>query len=486
MDSILRDAYSAEQFRESAHRIVDLLADHLAGSLAGEHRHSLPWLEPEQSLEHWSRIAEQRVSVEELCRQLIERSVRISDPKFMGHQICSPAPTAILAGFITDFLNNGSGVYEMGMAGTAMEKAVIRAVAERFGFPEGSDGFMTSGGTLANLTALLAARSVKDSTTDSWNTGTQEPLAILVSEQAHYCVDRAAKIMGWGEAGVIHVPTNQNFQMDVSQLAETLAAAESRGRKVISVVGSACTTSTGSFDDLQAIGEFCRDKDLWFHVDGAHGGAIAFSGKHRHLLRGIELADSVSIDFHKMLMTPVLTSAVVFRRKLDSFRAFSVEADYLFSKNSEGAGELDEYNLAKRTFECTKTMMSTKIFSVLAVHGPELLEANIDHLHEQTQRLAEMLEEHEQFQLAVQPQTNIVCFRYCVGPESMWSELNLWIREQLVREGKHYIVKTTLRGDAWLRCTIANPFSTEREMSDLLDAIVRIGSERVVESAVPR
>ena len=189
----------------------------------------------------------------------------------------------------------------MGMAGTAMERHVIGQCSELFGWDRHlADGFLTSGGTLGNLTALLAARATKSSACD-WEEGSHRQLAVMVSDQAHYCIDRAARIMGWGDTGIIRVPTDGQFRMQTEKLKALYDEAISDGIDVIAVVGSACSTSTGSFDDLKAIGRFCKDQHLWFHVDGAHGCAVAFSDLHRELIEGIETADSVVIDFHKIV-----------------------------------------------------------------------------------------------------------------------------------------------------------------------------------------
>lgn len=470
---LLKKAYDPEAFREQGHKLVDQLADHLAASLNGKQEQTIPWQEPEESVAFWRDFAAgSGATTETFAQEFLSRSVRISDPRFLGHQICEPVPTAQLASLAVEMLNNGSGVYEMGMAGTGMEKYVIGQVAEAFGFSDSADGFMTSGGTLANLTAMLAARAARGNGED-WRGGTEgSKYAILVSDQAHYCVDRAIRIMGWGEAGLILVPTNDRFQMRTELLPELLAQAKAEGRQVLGVVGSACSTSTGSFDDLRAIGEFCQANDLWFHVDGAHGAALAFSKTHRSKLAGIELADSVVIDFHKMMMTPVLSSALIFRNGDDSFRAFSIEAEYLFARD---AGQLDQYNLARRTFECTKSVLSARVYSTFAIHGAELFDANIDRLHQLAEEFAAMVELHPHFELCVEPETNIVCFRYS-GPslEASQSECNDRIRDDLIREGVYYIVKTKLHGETWLRCTVANPFTSKEELNGLLKRLMEL------------
>lgn len=474
LDPSIEQSYASERFREMGHRLIDFLADQLEQSLSGNGAQAIPWIEPTDSLQLWEQALSSGMTMEQFAETLVANSVRISDPKFLGHQICTPAPTTILAGLLTDFLNNGSGVYEMGMSGNSMEKLVIRTVAKQLGMPESADGIMTSGGTLANLTAMLAARSVKSEQAD-WTDGTHNQLAVMVSDQAHYCIDRAVRIMGWGSQGIILVPTNEDYRMQTSHLPGLLAEAQQQGKQVIGVVGSACSTSTGSFDNLEEIGSFCRFNDLWFHVDGAHGAAVSFSEKHRHLVKGIEWADSVAIDFHKMMMTPVLSSAVIYRNQQHSFSPFAVEADYLFARQDGEQQTLDEYNLAKRTFECTKTMLSAKVFSLLAIHGTELLAANVDRLQELTAIFTEMLQQDPRFELALVPQCNIVCFRFVETNRTQdeLSKLNREIRERLIRKGEFYIVQTVLQEETWLRCTVANPFTSSQELSALLDEIAQ-------------
>ncbi|RMF37409.1 MAG: aspartate aminotransferase family protein [Planctomycetota bacterium] len=464
----LQRAYSAEEFRRIGHRFIDLLADYWQTSLDRRSPGAIPWSPPEEMLAWWEQRLAEGMSPQEFAEALIARSVRISDPRFMGHQICAPTPISILTGMIVDCLNNGSGVYEMGMSGTAMEKLVVARLASILGLPTTADGFLTSGGTLANLTALLVGRSARGR--EIWTQGQREQFAVLVSEQAHYCVDRAVRIMGWGDDGVITVPVDDQYRMRVDLLESLYRQALDRGVQPVAVVGSACTTSTGSFDPLEAIGSFCRRRDLWFHVDAAHGGALGFSRRHRHRLQGIEMADSLVLDFHKMLMTPVITSAVLFRRWQDSYRAFAVEADYLFGKASP-QDQFDRFNLARRTFECTKTMMSAKVFANLAIHGPDLAEANVDRLMERAQEFAAIIESHTEFELALRPQCNIVCFRHRQGSEPERSQRNRRIRQALIQQGQHYIVQTTLRGETWLRSTLSNPFTTRTEMDALLASL---------------
>lgn len=468
--SLLQTAYEPEAFRSMGHQLIDDLADYLAHCQAGgADIPANPWIKPEDAKERWSPALEQ-VGTQSSLQILIDtlkEGVHLHHPKYMGHQISPPIPITALAGLVSDWMNNGMGVYEMGVPGSTMEHLVIKQVSQHMGFSDAADGFMTSGGTLANTTALLAARSIK-ARQNVWTDGHAQPLALMVSAAAHYCVDRAVKIMGWGEAGIIKVPVDEQYQMDTSQLRRLYQEASDAGTQVIAVVGSACSTATGSFDDLEAIARFCQQHDLWFHVDGAHGAALAFSGKYKGRVRGIELADSVAMDFHKMLLTPSITTALIFKEGKHSYQTFSQRADYLFEQ-----ADPEWFNFAKRTFECTKLMLGLKAFITLSQYGVALWDEAVTAVVDLGQAFAKMIREHPAFELAVDPACNIVCFRYCAGDLSLaaLNQINEQIRQELLEDGEFYIVKTWLGEGLWLRTTLSNPLSSSRELRGLLDKI---------------
>lgn len=468
--SLLQAAYDPTSFRDMGYALIDQLADYLTHCQAGgEGLAANPWIPPEQAKSRWAPPLDQPGSVSgvQLLAETLQEGVHLHHPKYMGHQISPPIPITALAGLLGDWMNNGMGVYEMGVPGSTMEHLVIQKLVHHMGFPDEADGFITSGGTLANTTALLAARSVK-ARQNVWQEGHQQPLGLMVSAAAHYCVDRAARIMGWGEEGIIKVPVNDRFQMDTRQLQKCYEEATARGIQVIAVVGSACSTATGSFDDLEAIAHFCAQHQLWFHVDGAHGAALAFSRRYQDRVKGIQLADSVAMDFHKMLLTPSITTALIFRDGKHSYQTFSQKADYLFER-----ADPEWFNLAKRTFECTKLMLGLKAYITLSQYGVELWDEAVTAVVDLGQALAEMIRQHPRFELAVEPECNIVCFRF--RPEGMalaaTNELTERIRQQLLEEGEFYIVKTWLTDGLWLRTTLANPLTTEVELRGLLDKI---------------
>lgn len=468
--SLLQQVYDTETFRKKGHKLIDQLADHLEDKLQQHSGSAIHWNEPEKELAFWETFLE-KGDENELFSEITKRTTYIHHPHYIGHQVTPTAPMTALTGMISSLLNNGMAVYEMGMSPSAIERVVTDVLCKKIGYDANSGGFITSGGTLANLTALLTARKVILEA-DIWNQGSKQQLGIMVSEQAHYCVDRAAKIMGLGEQGIIKIPTTIDFRMDTALLEEQYAEANKKGIHIFAIIGSAPSTATGMFDDLQEIADFAKSKKLWFHVDGAHGGAAIFSPKYKALLKGIDQADSVVIDGHKMMMMPALTTALLYKKSSHTNVTFSQKADYLLTES-----ELEDWcNSGKKTFECTKTMMSIHWFTLLKLYGEDVFDAYVTHLFDMGAQFAKIIENHSQFELAVTPMSNIVCFKYAdknVSSEDQ-NKQNEAIRQALLEDGEFYIVQTKLRGIHYLRVTVMNPFTTEIHFKNLLDKICKL------------
>lgn len=462
----IQKAFSVDLFREQAHQMVDLLADYLSSSQNRE-TPTILFQTPEDNLAFWEADFAEGVNENpaDFFKKVIDKSTHLHNPRYMGHQVGVIAPIAAMTSMLSALLNNGMAVYEMGLVSNPLEKIVTDLMAKRIGFDEKSGGILTSGGTLANLTSLLAARA-KYAPTDVWQEGNNIKLAVMVSEEAHYCIDRAARIMGMGSEGIIKISTNEAFQMQTELLEKYYQEAIKKGFCVIAVIGSSCSTSTGSYDNLKEIGKFAKEKNIWFHVDGAHGGASIFSEKYKHKVQGIEMADSVVIDWHKMLLTPALVTALIFKDNQDSYQTFQQKAQYLWVNQTSQ----DWFNSGKRTFECTKLMMSVKVYSILKTYGEKVLTENIDYLYDLGKQFATIIEEHPKFELGVNPECNIVCFRVKDKDDAEIQS----IRQKLLEKGKFYIVQTILRERTYLRISLMNPLTTLQDLKDLLEEILEI------------
>ncbi len=464
--SLLQKAYDPEIFKAEGQLLIDQLSVHLQQTLSSSTLVTVP-KDPQAEFEFWQQKLDDSQTTQSFFQTVIDRSIHLHHPRYIGHQIAPPVPVSALAILLSALLNNGMAVYEMGQASSAIERVVIQWFVKHTGYQNG-DGFLTSGGTLANLTALLAARKAK-APKDVWQEGHTNRLAILVSEEAHYCVDRAARIMGLGEAGIIKVPVNGQYQIRTDLLEPYYKQAIQDGLRPIAIIGSACSTSTGMYDDVEALSAFAKAYNLWFHVDGAHGGAAVFSSKYKHLVNGIAKADSIIIDGHKMMATPAVSTALLFKNGDASYQTFHQKAQYLWDTEEDK----EWFNYGKRTFECTKSMMSLRFYSIMNAHGTQFFDDFVTSLYDLGQQFGQLVEEDRDFELFLKPQSNIVCFRHKHAISAVKNDETLTkkIRQQLFEEGKYYIVTTQLQEETWFRTTIMNPFTTKTHFIELLNYI---------------
>ena len=471
----VENAYDPERFRALGHRVVDLLADHLArATRRDETLPVLPAITPDEMMTRWPAHFDERGGADAvaLLTRVIDDSNHLQHPRYVGHQVTAPLPEAAICELVAALLNNSMAVYEMGPASTAMERAVIAFMARAVGYPEDAEGVLTSGGSVGNLTALIAARRAKGGDQPG------ERLAVLTADQTHYSVRRAVEIMGLGAGGVVTVPVDERYRLRVDALEAAHRTAEQRGRRVIAVVASACSTATGAFDPLEPIADHCARHALWLHVDGAHGASAVLSPAHRDLLAGVHRADSVVWDAHKMMLMPSLVTAVLFRDGARSYEVFAQQASYLF----EGKRARDEwFNTGLRTLECTKRMMALKVYAALATHGPAFFGDYVAATFERARRFAAALVASGHFEIAVEPQCNIVCFRV-LSPGLDGAELDalqVEVRRAIVAQGRFYLVQTGLPGGTFLRVTIIHPLTTDEDLQALA-AEVRAQAERIV------
>jgi L-2,4-diaminobutyrate decarboxylase len=465
----LLNAFDPERLRVDGHRLIDALADQLARWQAGEGP-AVPWQHPAEARRAWAGLDGGLLAgargelVDDLVR-VVRASAGLAHPHMMGHQVPPPLPAAVLAETAAAFLNNGMAIADVGPASMPIELAVIDWMCGRLGLPEGAGGVMTHGGSVGNVTALLAMRQARAGF-DIWKQGAHAgpPLAVVVSADAHYSVSRTLRIMGWGEGGAVIAAVDARHRMTAAAAREALGRAGDR--RVIGILAAAGSTATGAIDPLDELADLAAERGLWLHVDAAHGGGLALSPSLRGKLRGIERADSVVWDAHKLLMMPALVTAVLFRREAHAYAAFAQEASYLFA-----AARPEEawWDLGQRTLECTKRMMALEVWASLRAHGEELLGAIVERLHALGRELAELVAAAPDFELALEPETNIVCYRHLPGPGVDVDAHNRALRARVVQDGRFYIVGTQLPRGYFLRSALMNPLIERHDLAALLD-----------------
>jgi L-2,4-diaminobutyrate decarboxylase len=458
------DAFDPERFRADGHRLIDGLADQLARWHAREGL-ALPWRDPSLARHPWPGHPGERGELVEDLLRVARGSMAVAHPHTMGHQVPPPLPAAALAELAVALLNNGMAIADGGPPGVAIELAVIEWMCRRLGLPEGAGGVMTSGGSLGNLTALLAMRQARAGH-DVWREGAHAgpPLAVVVSSEAHYSIARTLRIMGWGDGGAIAAPVDARHRMTAAAVRAALE--EAGGRRVIGIVAAAGSTATGAYDPLDELADLAAERGLWLHVDAAHGGGAALSPSQRGKLRGIERADSVVWDAHKLMMMPALVTTVLFAREAHAYAAFAQRASYLFA---EARPEDTWWDLGQRTLECTKRLMAVEVWACLRAYGDALFGAIVDRQLALARELAGLVEAAPDFELALAPESNIVCYRHVPGPGPDLDAHNRALRQRGLEDGRFYIAGTQLARGYFLRSAIMNPRTELRDLAALLE-----------------
>lgn len=439
--------------RRFAHELVDLLFDHLDSI---ESRPVVEWKET-AALREIVRLDGPSATPLELAQLVARYSNQLHHPAYMGHQVCPPILDSVAADYLVSFLNNSVAVAEMSPVATAIEQEVIRWASNLAGYPETSAGTAVSGGSVANLTALMAARA-------RWNADSAfaslRPIVISGAD-AHYSIARAAAILGIPEEDVVKVPTDEAFRMDVDALEELLAAVEARDdAAVLAIVATSGSTATGAFDKLDEIA-LLRDRyRTWLHVDAAHGASVLLSDSLRHLVTGIERADSLSWDPHKMLWMPLSLGTILVRDGVWLRRAFEADAPYLFNAGAD--------NLGQMTIQCSRRTDAIKLWMVLRSRGTAPIVERIERVTALTRHLYGRIIESDDFETVHEPDFNIVCFRRKGFDDEQTAEL----RERLNRSGRAWITSTILRGERVLRVTMMNPETTEAHIDAMLKALL--------------
>ncbi len=398
-------------------------------------------------------------------------ATRLHHPGYLAHQVSVPHYAGALAGLVDAFTNNPMAIYEMGPSAAAIEYFMVNWLLGKVGWkPMCADsalageaaagaGVLTHGGSLANTTALIAARSRL--VPDVWQRGNPPDLALLASAESHYSIARAAGILGIGRDALYPLAVNEQGVILPERLPQALQRLRADGKRPLALVANACSTALGLYDPLLEIGRFCREQGIWFHVDGAHGASALLSDRYRQLLEGVELADSLVWDAHKLMRTPTVCAALLVREAGFLDNAFQQEASYLFHDKAQPG-----FDFIGRTVECTKAALGLRLFMVLAALGEKGLSDYIERQYDLTREIYGYLQRQPDIRCAAQPQSNILCFR--IAGED---KLQLLIRDHLMTQGDFYLSTALVNDRRYLRIVVMNPQTGLRHIESLLQQI---------------
>lgn len=403
--------------------------------------------------------------IDRTVREVLAEAAPTGHPRFFGF-IPSPSNfVAVLADALVAGFNPFGGNWMEAPGPHELERVTVGWIRDACGLPPSSAGLFVSGGSMANLTALAAARTavLGDDVRGA---------RVYVSDQTHGSVAKGLRVLGFPAEALVRVPSDERFALRADALAEAIAADRAAGRRPFCAVATAGTTNTGAVDPLEAIADRCAREGLWMHVDGAYGAAAAFSPRTRPRLAGLARADSVSLDPHKWLFTPYECACVLVREGAALTDAFAAPADYLADTVT------DEPDFSDQGVQLTRSFRALKVWMTFQVFGTDALAAAIDAGVAQAERVQRRLEAMPGWELAAPASMGICAFRYAPAGLADPDALNFGLVPRLLATGEAMVTSTVLRGRRYLRMCTINPRTTEADLDrtlERLDALARAG-----------
>lgn len=406
-----------------------------------------------------------------------KNSILVQHPNCIAHLHTPPLISSIAAESIIAALNQSMDSWDQASAATFVEQKVVDWLCGIYHLGRESDGVFTSGGTQSNQMGLLLARDwiaekisnhsiQKMGLPDYWN-----KLRIICSKNTHFTVQKSASMMGLGEQAVIAVDTNGAGELDIAALQTAIEQSKQAGLIPFAVIATAGTTDHGAIDDIEAISAIAQNESLWLHVDGAYGGALILSG-HKERLNGIEKADSVSVDFHKLFYQTISCGAILLKDRRH-FKYLLHHADYLNREHDELP------NLVDKTIATTKRFDALKVFVSMQSVGAKTLGQMVDHLLIQTQQVADKISHTANLQLLATPSLSTVLFRLNHQGVENLDALNQKVRIEALTRGVAVLGETTIEGQSALKFTILNPCLSMSDFDNLLNQINQLARELI-------
>jgi len=484
-----------EEFRRRGYQVIDWIADYLEGRqelpvlsevVPGEVHGQLPAAGPEEG-EAWDEMMRDFESV------ILPGITHWNHPRFFAYFSISGSAPGILAEALSAALNVNGMLWRTSPSATELEQLVLDWLAQWLGLPSGLFGIITDTASISSLCALAAAREAIPGleVRELGLAGRPEVprLRLYTSEQAHSSVEKAALLIGIGHRGVRKIPSDSAYRMNVEALRQALAEDRSEGWLPFAVVATAGTTSTTSVDPLDEIATLCERERLWLHVDAAYAGAAAMLPERRSLFFGWERADSVVMNPHKWLFTPIDCSVLYTRHPEVLKQAFSLVPEYLRSDVASRTAELQRdyapVDLMDYGIQLGRRFRALKLWLVFRTYGRRGLQARLRHHIEMAEELAGWIDEHPDFERLAPTPFSTVCFRFRAGagPDSgdgshladladdEWAGVNEDLLEAINSSGRTFLSHTRLRGRFALRLPIGNIRTTAADVKETWDLI---------------
>lgn len=477
---------SKSEFKKIGYRLIDTISDFIdtidqKRVTTGESPEQL------QNILGTSSLPENGTSAEQLLSKasdlLLNHSLLNGHPKFLGYITSSPAPIGALADLLAASVNPNVGANILSPMATEIEKQTVKWLSEFIGVSSGYGGILVSGGNMANFTAFLAARTAKapKKIKEEGISNVEAKLRIYCSKATHTWVEKAAVLFGLGTNSICWIQTDATNKMDIAFLEQTIKDDLKNGCKPIMVIGNAGDVSTGAVDDLKAIAAICKTYDLWFHVDGAYGIPAAVVPELKILFEGIEEADSIALDPHKWLYSPLEAGCTLVKNPNHLIETYSSHPVYYnFSNNDEFKAQ----NYYEYGFQNSRGFRALKVWLSLQQVGRSGYIKMISEDIQLSKLLFDLADNHPELE-AVTQSLSITTLRYVPlkydhdveNKEAYLNKLNEALLNELQQGGEVFLSNAVVNGKYCLRGCIVNFRTSKKDIAEIIEIIVREGKK---------
>ncbi|WP_406636812.1 pyridoxal phosphate-dependent decarboxylase family protein [Amycolatopsis sp. WGS_07] len=402
----------------------------------------------------------------DLRDRIVPNSTTIAHPRFLAYVQGPPNGIAPYADAITAVLNQNCNFWQLSPAASVVERSVVQWLASLFNLGPDSGGILTNGGSGATKDAITTA--LADRRPDFRERGLQSgapPLVLYTSEEAHRCVDKAAATLGLGLDHVRHIPTDDAFRLRVDLLADAITADRAAGLEPFCVVATAGTVTSGSIDPIDSIADLCAREDLWLHVDGAYGALFVLADSARETFAPLSRADSIALDPHKMLFTPLEAGALVVKDAAKLRAAFAFSSSYLTVAEDDLMLDFMDYGP-----QLSRSFKALKVWAALRTFGVDTFRAAAERCLDLANRLAARVAAEPGLTLLNPVALTAVCVRLDDRRDEEYPEL----LAQLADEGTALLGPARLRGQTAIRACVANYRTTEADIDLIADRLAAL------------
>jgi aromatic-L-amino-acid decarboxylase len=455
-----------DEIREAASMLGELLADYQS---------SLPDrpVSPDLDRGFLRRILDEPLPEEgrpvaelfrEFAEEVVPNSTQIAHPRYLAYVLASPHGLAPFADALASALNQGCALWELSPVANAVEQKVLAWLRGLFGLPEDGAGYLTSGGSMANLTGIAAARDwhLGEAARGRGLQGGRAPLVLYASEEVHTSVDKAAALLGLGVDSVRRIPVDPRFRMRVDRLEEAIALDREAGLDPFCVVATAGTVTTGAIDPVAAIADLCRREGLWLHVDGAYGALAVLSERLASSLREAGLADSLALDPHKLLFNSLEAGCILFRDGERARHCFGFASSYLAKPEDPDLMDFKDYGP-----ELSRSFKALKVWWALRAFGRRAYAETIEGLLDLARYMAARIETVPELELAAPVTLTAVCFRARELDDAGQARL----LRSIVDSGLAHLGPARVEGRFCLRACMTNLRTSQADVDRVVDAL---------------